>query len=271
MERSVRYIQLPNAGIKPALCFRGRKVAHCIINDETRVRVVEVPLPDHDKASLVQYHGGPYLPSAFASKIRSVGKRKGMTQRAVALIHLPPEIEELPELPPDEPVVLSVEPSSTRLVIGPEADIPAAESRERRKTGSSGRQPKSSGTAQPSNRGVPPSVKCEPLRGKVPEPPKTSTAPAPRVPNPSRASQGSRPEKQTERSSSAIRSSKPADRPSGAPQLEGQTAEGTKSTLVRQLALELGIAEQPLRVKLRAAGLRAPYTDLELMRKAAKK
>lgn len=228
MERSVRYIQLENAGFKPALCFRGRTIAHCIINDETRVRVIEIPLPEHDRANQVKYRGTWYDAAQYAISIRRIGDRKGITRRAIALLDLPPEIEEPTELPPDEPAAPS---SDTALQ-------PRVE--DRRETcganGSSGWQPK------------------------------TSAAQAPRAPNPCRASQGSRSGKRTERPTSAIGPSKPVDRV----EVVSRRPLCVKATLVRQLALELRMGEQELRVKLRSAGLRAPYVDLELMRRAAK-
>jgi hypothetical protein len=63
----------------------------------------------------------------------------------------------------------------------------------------------------------------------------------------------------------------PGKAPKPAKKAEAKPSDAAKPTLVAQLAAELRMQPQPLRVLLRAAGLRAPYTDLDAMRKAIKK
>lgn len=226
MERSVRYIQLPNGGLKPALCFRTKLIAYCVINDETIVRVVEVPWNEYESAPLVKYRGSWYDAGEYVTAIRKVGARKGITQRAVALLDLPPETAELPDLPPDDPVPSAGENPSPRMVPG--SKPPLRSERTLRETGSSGRQPKTE-------------------RAKYP------SAPAIRAPRP------------PERSSGTSRS------PEAAEVVYARSGKPVKPTLVRKLAAELRLSEQECRVKLRAAGLRAPYTDEIAMKKALQK
>lgn len=210
MESSVRYVQLENAGFKPALCFRGKKVAHCLINDESRIRVIEISLPDHDKAGIVKRLGHDYMPKAFADAMKKVGERKAMTKRAVELLAHGSELDDETVLPPDE-----VDAERDIGIVLPEFMLPVAPSKA-------------------------PPEKPSPARIRAPrrvDPPKqpaqTVTPPvaAPKAPKAAKAKQGGK-------------------------------------TLVSVLAAELGIAEQPCRVKLRAAGLRAPYDDEAKMRKA---
>src|ERR1700748_2225371 len=101
MESSVRYIQLENAGEKPSLCFRGEKVAHCIVNDEARIRCIDISLPDHDKAAMVKRLGQDYLPQAFASAMRRIMEKKAVTKRARELIEKGDKLEAGTKLPPD--------------------------------------------------------------------------------------------------------------------------------------------------------------------------
>lgn len=104
METSIRYIQIPNSGVKPSLVFRGTKTAHCIINDGF-IRVLELPLKSIDGTSVVKHKGSPYPVRLFVEGIRGVGQRVGLTKRAVYLLDRAidnPTRDDFEELPPDE-------------------------------------------------------------------------------------------------------------------------------------------------------------------------
>ena len=103
MEISVRSIFWDNGGFKPSLCFRGRKLAHCIINDENIVRCIDIDVADHDHAPPVPYAGDVYPVSLFRQRIREIAARKGITQKARFLIDRI-EIDLETVLPPDDPV-----------------------------------------------------------------------------------------------------------------------------------------------------------------------
>lgn len=108
METSVRYIRI--GGMKPALCFRGKTKAYGVINDELCIRAVEIPAKSHDLASNVFQRFFPYPPGVWATRLRELAARKGITRRALALLDLPEGAEEPDTLPPDEiaaPVVLA--------------------------------------------------------------------------------------------------------------------------------------------------------------------
>lgn len=184
MEQSVRNVFL-ESGYKPALCFRGRKHVHCVINDETRVRVVTIQIRDYDKASLVPFHGAEYPIERFKRSMLAVGQRKGITARAALLLRLPIDAEEPETLPPDE------------ALDGPPAAMPAPEPAKTRRT----------------------------LTLPPPDPAKAAKA-------------------------------------------VGAAAD--RGTLVAKIAAELKLTPQQLRVKLRAAGLRAPYLDESKLRSALK-
>lgn len=229
MECSVKYIRETSSlgeevgCLKPALCFRGRKVAHAVINDELRIRAVEIPLITYDKAAPVLYHGQPYATKAYADRVTRTAERnhKPVTQRALILLTRSETVAEDTELPPDEPASMS---------------IPALPEVSPRSNGSSGVQLIVAG----SNRG---SVEI-PVTGlqKTLKPINRSKL------DPTKISVNSKCPKTFKRAEA---------KPDG--------------NLVRQLATELKIEPQPLRVLLRKAGLHAPYVDLIAMRKAIKK
>jgi hypothetical protein len=110
METSIRYVRIGNehtdssSKIKPALCFRGKKQAYAVINDETRVRVVTVPLPYHDSAVPVLFKRADYPLSKFIETMERIGKKKGKTQRADYFLAWALEggPEESAPMPPDE-------------------------------------------------------------------------------------------------------------------------------------------------------------------------
>src|SRR5712671_5345097 len=94
MDCSVRFVYETNgkgeqvAGVKPALCFRGKKHALAVINDDLWVRTIELELHDHDKATPVTYHGEPYEPRPFADRLLMSAKAaaKPMTRRSKHLL-----------------------------------------------------------------------------------------------------------------------------------------------------------------------------------------
>lgn len=91
--------------IKPALCFRGRKTCHAVINDDTRVRVVsDLSIKDHDRSAPVLFQHQKYPIQKFVETFLDIGKRKGITKRAQFMLAkaLNGGIDEEAELPPDE-------------------------------------------------------------------------------------------------------------------------------------------------------------------------
>jgi len=158
---------------------------HCVINDETRVRVITIEIKDYDRASLVPFHGSEYPIERFKRTMLSVGARKGITARAALLLRLPNGAEEPEELPPDDPV------------------NPA------------------------------------PALASAPEPAKARRTLTLPPPDPAKAA-------------------------------KAVGAAADRGTLVARIAAELRITPQQLRVKLRANGLRAPYTDEQKLRTALK-
>lgn len=261
MESSVRYVQLENAGFKPALCFRGKKVAHCVINDESSVRTISITLQDHDKARIVQRLGQDYFPKTFAMQMKTIGERKGITKRAQFLLVSGEKTESEDDIDkiPDE-----VE--SPGMVI-PEFSLPMSEVLNETKTAKRETKQASSETAPPKltvvsgglgERKPPRKVS---VLGSLQDAAKMAQKPAvepPRKPTPILSLVPPRlakaPPSTTAKKVAVPKAEQPKSR--------------KKATLVAKLAKELGIAEQPLRVRLRAAGLRAPYDDEAKMRKA---
>lgn len=82
MEASVRFIMHDNdIGCKPALCFRGTKWAHCVVNEDTGIRVLEVPLRDFDQSPVVEHRGVPYsiercAKTLFSFTTRTIARRE---------------------------------------------------------------------------------------------------------------------------------------------------------------------------------------------------
>ena len=73
MEIAVKYVHIPGSGVKPALCFRGRKFARCIVNDGRSIRVREVSLKEFDQARLVPHGSGPYPVELFINHMDRIG------------------------------------------------------------------------------------------------------------------------------------------------------------------------------------------------------
>lgn len=246
METSVRYIRLENSIEKPALCFRGRTVCHAVINDELRVRAVEIPLKELDRANLVLFKQAPYPVERFITKVlREIGLEKPVTKRAEALLRRPEEDVNLP--PDEEPTNEMRVISETGVTVLEESflpDDPPAKKATKRVG------PKEPAEARDRGRGqakkVVRSARGAPLEGDLPK-----AGPEVRP----------GPEKRPSKPTKGPNSLKPLEKPSPRPSPE-------TANCVAILAAELGIGSQPLRVKLRAAGLRAPYVDLPKMRKA---
>ena len=229
MERSVRYIF--RDGFKPALCFRGRKSAHCIINDETGVRVIELPVRQVDTSQIIPRHGAEYPPGLFAERILEIGKRKGITRRALALLDVPDSAEDADNLPPDDPTASAVSGADGSL---PEAPCGATEG-----NGSSGAQP----------RAKPRPLAASAATERAPSDPRKSSRTAPRRGDPP---------------SAVARTASPVSKSAGK---SAATQQKGRGELIAKLAAELSIAPQQLRVKLRSAGLRAPYDNESALRK----
>lgn len=104
METSIRFVRVGALPVKPALCFRARKHAHVVINDETRVRVAEVSLKDHDLSYPVGFGAGPYPLPRIVEHYRKIGERKGITKRAEFFLEkaLAGGVDDEADLPPDE-------------------------------------------------------------------------------------------------------------------------------------------------------------------------
>lgn len=107
MEVSIRYVHLQDSGMgnKPALCLHGRKHAHCVINDETGVRVIRVPIQDVAEARPIPYQGGTYPLDRFRREMLKIGLRKGITQAATELLErAETTIDDEPEPDPGIPI-----------------------------------------------------------------------------------------------------------------------------------------------------------------------
>lgn len=104
METSIRYV-IWDGIKKPALCFRGRKSCHAVLNDNTRIRVVSsLSLKDHDLSYPVTFKSGPYPIPKVVEHFRKIGGRKGITKRAEFFLEraLNGGVTDDDALPPDE-------------------------------------------------------------------------------------------------------------------------------------------------------------------------
>jgi hypothetical protein len=108
MEVSVRYVAHANdIGFKPALCFRGIKWAHCIVNEDEGIRVMKIDVQTLDKAQAVEFRGAAYPIKRCAEQLMAftnrLTARKDITEAARELVQrvLADEvIEEKAELVP---------------------------------------------------------------------------------------------------------------------------------------------------------------------------
>lgn len=91
MEVSVRYVAHANdIGFKPALCFRGIKWAHCIVNEDEGIRVMKIDVQTLGQAQAVEFRGAAYPIKRCAEQLMSFTKRhtaaKAITEAARELI-----------------------------------------------------------------------------------------------------------------------------------------------------------------------------------------
>lgn len=253
MESSVRYVQLPNAGQKPALCFRGSNNAYAIINLDGVIRTLDLDLKDYDKSQRVKStkNGGEdYSPRAFADALERMSKDRRITTRAKTLL------SEGFTLKPDDPL--------------PEEEIMAVrkETDDEEILGLSVYEIGDVKMGEQSHKDKPKVRRLGPKRinreGQA-ETPYAKLADAIM-----HGDAGGK--KRLNGSTGAPRSADPPRKPTPLAPLPKKAPESTKTkplakasrgnaarTLVSVLASELGIAEQPCRVRLRAAGMRAPY------------
>jgi len=238
-ETSKGYEQV--AGVKPALCVRGKKIALAVINDDTWVRTIELPLPDHDKAGFVHYHGEPYEPKPFADRLLMSAKlaRKPMTRRAKHILELLDKTNE--EKLPEE-ILEPVDIEQERIM----ADNTP---KERQKA---------------AQRPSPVRDVTKEYQGKLyavePELPIRTEEPRSQV------------------IESVATGAKKAPKKVAKVPAKGKPAKAAKSTpakpaadrgnLIKKLASEFKVTTQEFRVAVRATGMRAPYEDEKKVRAA---
>lgn len=251
MESSVRYIQLPGAGQKPALCFRGSKSAYAVVNQGGRVRSVEIDLKDYDKAVHVKSTangGDDYSPVAFREAVLRIIQRAGssVTQRAQMLLDKGAYLKPDDALPEEEPMPMPKDEEETVEVgVNEEGDVTIDGKSHKDKD-------------KPKVRKLPKRISRE---GKAEDAPPRKPVEA-------------TPPKRVNGSAGTPRQADPGRKPAALlplPRKPAETAKKTGSakasrgtggkTLVSVLAAEAGLAQQPCRVKLRAAGFRAPYEE----------
>lgn len=122
MDTRICYVHFEDQGMgfKPTLCCRGTKHAHCVVNDETGVRVIKMPIRDTDKARPVLYRGQPYPFLRFKEAMLRIGRRKGITQAAIELLERPeavsgdPPEDAVPAPKPDGATPEATKPVSAR-------------------------------------------------------------------------------------------------------------------------------------------------------------
>lgn len=243
MESSVRYIQLPNAGQKPALCFRGSKSAYAIINARDGViRTIEINLKDYDKAQRVKStrNGGEdYSPVAFAEAITRMSITRVATQRTKFLLEHGPFLEPDATLPLEEvmPTPKDEQEDENEAKHSIEGAEEVAERPKVRKLPKKTREGKAKAepAAKPAETGG-----AKRLNGSAgaPRTADRTPRPTPIAPLPSKPA-------------GSVKAKAAAKASRG----------GSGKTLVSILASEAGLAQQPCRVKLRSAGLRAPYDE----------
>lgn len=234
MDVSVRSIFLYDGGFKPALCFRGRKIAHCVINGETIVRCIGIELHDHDRAPSIPYAGDTYPANLFKSRMLEIANRKGITQRAKMLLETM-TVDQDADLPPDDPVQQTPPERGTTT----QSQVPSGDA------GVNG----SSGRHQPAGAGG----KDELVTQRKGQPPKRSKPPA-----------------LSEKREAAAPKPKLTNSRKNASSTRASGAAADRGRLVHQLATEVKMSPVDVRIRLRAGGMKAPYDDLDKMRKAFK-
>lgn len=257
MECTVRYVHEVNlkgkqiGGVKPALCFRGTDKAHAVINDDNAVRVVEIPLPIHDKSSPVLYHGEPYDPKPYADRLLMSAKAasKPVTRRARTLLQLrDAAIEaELPleETEPQEQVKVYADNSPKERIKDAKRPSPVTDITEDFKKSLAELNRKTDaeltktlgprGSEKPARKGA---------NGKA--------APVSRI--------------DVEKAHNAAREA--IAKPNG--KAKPTLPHADRGKLVKKLADEFKLTPFDLRVIIRSTGMRAPYEDEKAIRKAVK-
>lgn len=245
MEVSVRYVQVPNAGQKPALCFRGENLALAVINDAQAVRTLTLTLKDYDKAAKVKKAGQDYLTRPFAESLIENSKKKAITRLASYLVYSIKEdcvVHEQNLYEPEDKLIMpkNEDPGDIESLPAELPTEPKVRKLPKRVSGG-----KEAYAIDPDPFGL--------VSGKgitFTDPRKKTVAPGSADPPKGGLVSGRLPGRGTNGlkiGSVAKQQAKPK-------------RESTK-TLVSVLAAEAGIAQQPCRVKLRAAGLRAPYDE----------
>jgi len=264
MECSVRFVYETNAkgeqiaGLKPALCVRGKKNALAVINDDLWVRTIELTLQDHDKANYVLYHGEPYDPKAFADRFLMSAKSAGkpVTRRAKHLLTVREQADE-DNLPQE---ILEKDLEQERVY--------AENTPKERQRAAQRPSPVKNVTKEYEGqlREIPQKVELETVSDDALKLPKEARKPPKKV---TRADVSSAHEaarkaivkNHPEKSAKAPLKTKPNG--NGKPAAE-------RGTLIKKLAAELKIDAFDLRVMIRSTGMRAPYEDEKKVRAAIK-
>lgn len=255
MECTVRYVHEVNlkgeqvGGVKPALCFRGIDKAHAVINDDNAVRVVEIPLPIHDKSSPVLYHGEPYDPKPYADRLLMSAKAasKPVTRRARTLLQLRDTAIEA-DLPPEE-----AEPQE-------QVKVYADNSPKERLKEAKRPSPVVDKTEEFRNRDLAP-VADSAWTGHLP-PAKRQGAARKGV----NGKAASVTQLDVAKAHKAAREA--IAKPNG--KAKPTLPHADRGKLIKKLAAELKMDPFDLRVIIRATGMRAPYEDEKAIRKAIK-
>lgn len=263
MDSSVKYVHVDDASFKPALCFRGTEKAYAVIQGQEKIHTIVIEVRDYDKAQPVLYHGEPYNTKAYADRLLMAAKAasRPISRRARQLLTnmVTGILEE--ELVSEEPEQTEVE---SIITISDRSPIERAKAARRPGPVVDATDAYRAAQAAIEEKGVPvgvPPPKAARGRGRPrkgvseapPKPPavprKTATAPRSRKPAPLEAT----PPKTVTKAPAKL-----------------AAKYGGRGLVVQQLAKELGTDPKSLRVRLRTAGLRAPYTDISKMRKALK-
>jgi len=74
------------SGNKPSLCFRGDKLAHCVVILETEIGTIDLPLEVVESCRPVSHPfgpGTPYPPEQFIKRIMEIGKPLSLEARSL--------------------------------------------------------------------------------------------------------------------------------------------------------------------------------------------
>lgn len=271
MDSAVKYVHVDDASFKPALCFRGIDKAYAVIQGQDQIRTITIELRDYDRSQPVLYHGEPYNTKAYADRLLMSAKAasRPVTRRARQLLTNTQTGLSEGELVSEEPEAIEVDSIITL------SDRSPAERRKDSRRPSTARdvteaykaaiETYTNGpvpTPTPA-KGPPPVAAPRPRKGG-----KTATMLPPKAP--------AGPRKTATVPSAPVAAPEGRTRPPKAPKTATKEPAkltvkyGGRGLVVAQLAKELGTDPKSLRVRLRAAGLKAPYTDLKVMKKALK-